>query len=63
MRPANLNGSLFLLSLLVTWEIVAQVEAKLSNIAQAETEIKRSLERAARLRQAILKRAFEGRLV
>ena len=44
-------------------EIVAQVEAKLSNIAQAETEIKRSLERAARLRQAILKRAFEGRLV
>ena len=44
-------------------EIVAQVETKLSNIAQAETEIKRSLERAARLRQAILKRAFEGRLV
>ena len=44
-------------------EIVAQVEAKLSNIAQAETEIKRSLERAARLRQAILKRAFEGRLI
>ena len=41
-------------------EIVAQVEAKVSNIAQAETEIKRSLERAARLRQAILKRAFEG---
>jgi ABC-type nitrate/sulfonate/bicarbonate transport system permease component len=26
MRSANLNGSLFLLSLLVTWEIVAQVE-------------------------------------
>ena len=44
-------------------EIVAQVGAKLSNIAQAKTEIKRSLERAARLRQAILKRAFEGRLV
>jgi hypothetical protein len=44
-------------------EIVSQVEAKLSNIAQAESEIKRSLERAARLRQAILKRAFEGRLV
>ena len=44
-------------------EIVSQVEAKLSNIAQAETEIKRSLERAARLRQAILKRAFEGRLL
>lgn len=44
-------------------EIVSQVEAKLSNIAQAEAEIKRSLERAARLRQAILKRAFEGRLL
>ena len=44
-------------------EIVSQVEAKLSNITQAETEIKRSLERAARLRHAILKRAFEGRLV
>ena len=44
-------------------EIVSQVEAKLSNIAQADAEIKRSLERAARLRQAILKRAFEGRLV
>ena len=44
-------------------EIVSEVETKLSNIAQAETEIKRSLERAARLRQAILKRAFEGRLL
>lgn len=31
--------------------------------AQAETEIKHSLERASRLHQAILKRAFEGRLV
>ena len=50
-------------SLLEQTEIVSQVEAKLSNIAQAETEIKRSLERAARLRQAILKRVFEGRLV
>ena len=44
-------------------EIVAQAEAALSKIDHAETEIKRSLERAARLRQAILKRAFEGRLV
>jgi len=35
----------------------------LRKIAQAEAEIKRSLERAARLRQAILKRAFEGRLL
>ena len=44
-------------------EIVAQVESNLSNIAQAEAEIKRSLQRAACLRQAILKRAFVGRLV
>lgn len=44
-------------------EIVSQVEAALSKIDHAETEIKRSLERTARLRQAILKRAFEGRLV
>ena len=44
-------------------KIVAQVEAKLSNIAKAERETKRSRERAARLRQAILKRAFEGGLL
>jgi hypothetical protein len=31
--------------------------------ARTRAEIKRSLERAARLRQAIVKRAFEGRLV
>jgi len=44
-------------------EVVKMVETALSKIDNAETEIKRSLERAARLRQAILKRAFEGRLV
>ena len=44
-------------------EILQQVEAALSSITHAETEIEHSLARAARLRQAILKRAFEGRLV
>lgn len=43
-------------------EILSQVESLLSKITQAETEITRSLARAARLRQAILKRAFEGKL-
>jgi len=43
--------------------IVAEVEATLSSITHAESEIEHSLARAARLRQAILKGAFEGRLV
>ncbi|HND56347.1 MAG TPA: hypothetical protein PLV92_28210, partial [Pirellulaceae bacterium] len=34
-----------------------------SQIAAAESQIERSLRRAARLRQSILKQAFEGRLV
>jgi len=44
-------------------EIVSQVESALTSISHAETEINHALARAARLRQAILKRAFEGRLV
>ncbi len=44
-------------------EVINQVEATLSTITHAEAEIEHSLARAARLRQAILKRAFEGRLV
>ncbi len=44
-------------------EIVAQIDATLSSIVHAESEIEHSLARAARLRQGILKRAFEGRLV
>ena len=43
--------------------IVAEAERRLSVIDAAETEIERSLKRASRLRQAILKRAFEGKLV
>lgn len=44
-------------------QIVAEVEERLSVISAAEIEISNSLLRAARLRQSILKRAFEGKLV
>ena len=44
-------------------QIVAAVEQRLSVIAAAEHEISRCLVRASRLRQSILKRAFEGKLV
>jgi type I restriction enzyme, S subunit len=43
--------------------IVAEVERRLSVIEQMESTIEHSLKRAERLRQAILKRAFEGKLV
>lgn len=44
-------------------QIVAEVEERLSVISAAEIEISNSLLRAARLRQSILKQAFEGKLV
>lgn len=44
-------------------EIVAEVERRLSVVDEIEAEVEAGLKRAARLRQAILKRAFEGRLV
>ena len=43
--------------------IVAEVERRLSVIQQAETAVDASLQRAERLRQSILKRAFSGQLV
>lgn len=43
--------------------IVAEVERRLSVVQQAEATIETNLKRAERLRQAVLKRAFEGRLV
>ena len=43
--------------------IVAEVERRLSVIQQAEAAVEASLQRAERLRQSILKRAFSGRLV
>ncbi len=44
-------------------EIVAEVDRRLSVADAAEKEMEHALRRAGRLRQAILKRAFEGRLV
>jgi type I restriction enzyme S subunit len=43
--------------------IVEALEAVIANINEAEKEVQRGLARAARLRQSILKQAFEGRLV
>ncbi len=44
-------------------QIVAEVEEKLSLIAAAEKQIATDIIRVARLRQSILKQAFEGKLV
>jgi len=44
-------------------EIVEEVERRLSVIAAAETQVAHDLLRADRLRQSILKQAFEGKLV
>ena len=43
--------------------IVAEVERRLSVVAGLEATVSANLARAVRLRQAVLKRAFEGRLV
>jgi type I restriction enzyme S subunit len=43
--------------------IVAEVERRLSVVGELEKQVEAALRRAERLRQAILKRAFEGRLV
>ena len=43
--------------------IIAEVERRLSVIDELEAVIATNLKRADRLRQAILKRAFEGKLV
>ena len=43
--------------------IVAEVERRLSVVDRTESQITIELKRAARLRQSILKRAFEGKLV
>ena len=44
-------------------EIVAEVERRLSVIDELEVTVKANLTRANRLRQSILKRAFEGKLI
>jgi type I restriction enzyme S subunit len=43
--------------------IVAEVDRRFSVLDQVEATVKTSLVRCGKLRQAILKRAFEGRLV
>lgn len=43
--------------------IVGAVETQLSSLGEVEVQIATNLRRASRLRQSILKRAFEGRLV
>ena len=43
--------------------ISAEVERRLSVIDELEIQVEANLKRAERLRQAILKRAFEGKLV
>jgi type I restriction enzyme S subunit len=44
-------------------QIVAEVERRLSIVDELEAQVEANLKRAGRLRQSILKRAFEGRLV
>jgi type I restriction enzyme S subunit len=44
-------------------QIVSEVERRLSVVDVVETEVEQGLKRATRLRQAILRHAFEGRLV
>ncbi len=45
------------------YQIVSEIEHRLSVVQELEQAVSHNLKRAARLRQAILKRAFEGRLV
>ena len=44
-------------------QIVAEVEQRLSIAQESESQIEANLKRSSRLRQSILKRAFEGKLV
>ena len=43
--------------------IVAEVERRLSLVEELEAVVNTNLQRATRLRQSILQRAFEGKLV
>lgn len=44
-------------------QIVDEIEQRLSLVDEAESQIEINLKRATRLRQSILKRAFEGKLI
>jgi type I restriction enzyme S subunit len=45
------------------YRIIAEIERRLSVIDELEIQVEANLKRSERLRQAILKRAFEGKLV
>jgi type I restriction enzyme S subunit len=47
----------------VQQRIIDEVEQRMSTIDETETTLDAQLLQAGRLRQAVLKRAFEGRLV
>ena len=64
LRQFALMTPLYPLSLFPEqYGIVTEVERRLSVVAKLEATVAANLTRAGRLRQAVLKRAFEGRLV
>ena len=44
------------------WRIVAEVKQRLSVVREVESAVEAGLVRAGRLRQSVLRSAFEGRL-
>ena len=64
IRPKHvLNYVISLPPLVEQQRIVAEVERRLSVVEEVETALTANLKRDGRLRQSILKQAFEGRLV
>ena len=62
-KPKLLNIPLSLPSLLEQRQIVLEIERRFSIIDEMEKTVEQGLKQAERLRQSILKRAFEGKLV
>ena len=64
VRPKDIRAySFFLPSKAEQKQIVAEVERRLSVVEELEAVVKLNLDRATRLRQAILQKAFSGNLV
>ncbi|MGC8640034.1 MAG: DEAD/DEAH box helicase family protein [Isosphaeraceae bacterium] len=63
VSPVNSYLAFPLAPLAEQGEIVQEVERRFSILDEIEAQVDANLKRAARLRQGILKRAFEGRLV
>jgi type I restriction enzyme S subunit len=63
LKPLLMNTPIPLPPLAEQQRIVAEVERRLSVVEEVEAAIDANLKRAARLRQAILKKAFVGELV